>query len=175
MSWFLSFPRSLLPVCDSKFVETHAAPTHHSREWQFAGTTVCVCLLLEDLLQSCSRGGREIVEDMCYESRRAVEGLYVQEGDLLEVPAKRRRSPRPATQNGAVLSASPPPTSQFNPGTVYPVWTILGLHRCVMKNKIKQLFLRSSSGRLGVPYPGRTELLQRHGAPKGRLTRTPHP
>jgi hypothetical protein len=114
------------------------------------------------------------VEDMCYESRRAVEGLYVQEGDLLEVPAKRRRSPRPATQNGAVLSASPPPpTSQFNPGTVYPVWTILGLHRCVMKNKIKQLFLRSSSGRLGVPYPGRTELLQRHGAPKGRLTRTP--
>ena len=31
----------------------------------------CVCLLLQDLLQSCSRGGRGIVEDMCYERRRA--------------------------------------------------------------------------------------------------------
>ena len=31
----------------------------------------CVCLLLQDLLQSCSRGGRRIVEDMCYERRRA--------------------------------------------------------------------------------------------------------
>ena len=31
--------------------------------------TVCV-LLLQDLLQSCSRGVR-IVEDMCYERRRA--------------------------------------------------------------------------------------------------------
>ena len=27
----------------------------------------CVCLLLQDLLQSCSRGGRGIVEDMCNE------------------------------------------------------------------------------------------------------------
>ena len=32
----------------------------------------CVCvLLLQDLLQSCSRGGRRIVEDMCYEIRQA--------------------------------------------------------------------------------------------------------
>ena len=31
----------------------------------------CVCLLLQYLLQSCSRGGRGIVEDMCYERRRA--------------------------------------------------------------------------------------------------------
>ena len=30
----------------------------------------CVCLLLQDLLQSCSRGGGGIVEDMCYERRR---------------------------------------------------------------------------------------------------------
>jgi hypothetical protein len=30
-----------------------------------------VCLLLQYLLQSCSRGGRGIVEDMCYEKRRA--------------------------------------------------------------------------------------------------------
>jgi hypothetical protein len=37
-------------------------------------------------------------------------------GCLLEVPAKRRRSPRPATQNDPVLSASPPhPTSQCQP------------------------------------------------------------
>ena len=34
--------------------------------------SVCVCfLLLQDLLQSCSRGGRRRVEDMCYERRRA--------------------------------------------------------------------------------------------------------
>ena len=32
----------------------------------------CVCvLLLQDLLQSCSRGGGGRVEDMCYERRRA--------------------------------------------------------------------------------------------------------
>jgi hypothetical protein len=31
----------------------------------------CVCLLLQYLIQSCSRGGRRIVEDMCYEIRRA--------------------------------------------------------------------------------------------------------
>ena len=35
------------------------------------GRPVCVCLLLQYLLQSCSRGGRGIVEDMCYERRRA--------------------------------------------------------------------------------------------------------
>jgi len=29
---------------------------------------MCVCLLLQYLLQSCSRGGRGIVEDMCYET-----------------------------------------------------------------------------------------------------------
>jgi hypothetical protein len=28
-------------------------------------------LLLQDLLQSCARGGRRRVEDMCYERRRA--------------------------------------------------------------------------------------------------------
>ena len=33
---------------------------------------LCVCvLLLQDLLQSCSRGGGRRVEDMCYERRRA--------------------------------------------------------------------------------------------------------
>ena len=30
-----------------------------------------VCLPLQYLLQSCSRGGKGIVEDMCYERRRA--------------------------------------------------------------------------------------------------------
>jgi hypothetical protein len=36
------------------------------------GESGCVCvLLLQDLLQSCSRGGRRRVEDMCYERRRA--------------------------------------------------------------------------------------------------------
>ena len=31
----------------------------------------CCCLLLQYLIQSCARGGRRIVEDMCYEIRRA--------------------------------------------------------------------------------------------------------
>jgi hypothetical protein len=30
-----------------------------------------VCILLQYLIQSCARGGRRIVEDMCYEKRRA--------------------------------------------------------------------------------------------------------
>ncbi len=34
--------------------------------------------------------------------------LHTQEGDLLEVPAKRRGSPRPATPNVQPLSTSPP-------------------------------------------------------------------
>ena len=43
------------------------------RRWSSSGIhyCVCVCLLLQYLLQSCSRGGRGIVEDMRYERRRA--------------------------------------------------------------------------------------------------------
>jgi hypothetical protein len=33
--------------------------------------TMLLCLLLQYLIQSCARGGRRIVEDMCYEIRRA--------------------------------------------------------------------------------------------------------
>jgi hypothetical protein len=32
--------------------------------------SLCVCLLLQYILQSCSRGGRGIGEDMCCESKR---------------------------------------------------------------------------------------------------------
>jgi hypothetical protein len=32
---------------------------------------VCCCVLLQYLIQSCARGGGRIVEDMCYEIRRA--------------------------------------------------------------------------------------------------------
>ena len=39
------------------------------REWRTCAKRVC--LLLQDLLQNCARGGRRIVEDMCYEIRRA--------------------------------------------------------------------------------------------------------
>jgi hypothetical protein len=35
------------------------------------GRRRCVCLLLQYLIQNCSRGGKRIVEDMCYEIRRA--------------------------------------------------------------------------------------------------------
>ena len=40
--------------------------------WKRPGSQIQtrVCLLLQYLLQSCSRGGRGIVEDMCYERRR---------------------------------------------------------------------------------------------------------
>jgi len=34
-------------------------------------TNIFCCLLLQYLIQSCARGGRRIVEDMCYETRRA--------------------------------------------------------------------------------------------------------
>ena len=39
--------------------------------FNFIRSAVCECLLLQYLLQCCSRGGRGIVEDMCYERRRA--------------------------------------------------------------------------------------------------------
>jgi hypothetical protein len=39
-------------------------------EGRLLNTCVCV-LLLQDLLQSCSRGGRRRVEDMCYERQQA--------------------------------------------------------------------------------------------------------
>jgi hypothetical protein len=39
--------------------------------WKIVGLGVWVCLLMQYLLQSCSRGGRGMLEDMCYEGRRA--------------------------------------------------------------------------------------------------------
>jgi len=49
----------------------HDAPRDPSRTVR-PNPNVCVCvLLLQDLLQSCARGGRRRVEDMCYERRRA--------------------------------------------------------------------------------------------------------
>jgi len=39
---------------------------------------------------------------------RNEQPLHTQEGDLLEVPAKQRGSPRPATPNVQPLSTSPP-------------------------------------------------------------------
>jgi hypothetical protein len=56
-------------------------PVTHRREVREEASELCVCvfitcvcmlcLLLQDLVQSCARGGRRIVEDMCYEIRRA--------------------------------------------------------------------------------------------------------
>ena len=52
----------------------------HQPPWSF-GFDSGVCLLLQDLLQSCARRGRRIVEDMCYEIRevgiRSPDGLVV--------------------------------------------------------------------------------------------------
>ena len=46
--------------------------THRALQCRL-GTSVrtCVCLLLQDLVQSCLRGEGGILEDMCYERRRA--------------------------------------------------------------------------------------------------------
>jgi hypothetical protein len=51
-------------VCKSPRTRSQSKSTNVVREG------VCV-LLLQDLLQSCARGGRRRVEDMCYERRRA--------------------------------------------------------------------------------------------------------
>ena len=51
------------------------------------------------------------------------ERTYVVEGDLLVVPSKRRRSPRPATPNGTPLSERHPhPTFQPPPGPVLQIF-----------------------------------------------------
>jgi hypothetical protein len=56
-------------------VEKEDAKTRRAcgRKWSPGnGGEKSVCfLLLQDLLQNCSRGGRRRVEDMCYERRRA--------------------------------------------------------------------------------------------------------
>jgi hypothetical protein len=49
--------------------------------------------------------------------------VYIQEGGLLNMPAKRRGLPRSATQNVPLLSASLPPQhfpGQPRPGSVWP-------------------------------------------------------
>ena len=46
---------------------TTAKEAHYGQECP----PVCVCLLLQDLVQSCLRGEGGILEDMCYERRRA--------------------------------------------------------------------------------------------------------
>ena len=49
---------------------TPAFEVHAASDWRIQ-RGVCVCLLLQYLIQSCGRGGRRIVEDMYYEIRRA--------------------------------------------------------------------------------------------------------
>ena len=55
-------------------------------------------------------------------SPKATENTYVVKGDLLLVPAKRRRSPRPATPNSAGISDPPPhiPLPILHPGPALP-------------------------------------------------------
>ncbi len=73
-------PLSPFPDANSFMIGTAAINTHipparaallprHALTYRVT-QTVCV-LLLQDLLQSCSRGGRRRVDDMCYERRRA--------------------------------------------------------------------------------------------------------
>jgi hypothetical protein len=40
-------------------------------DWPDHYAIVDCCTLLQDLIQSCARGGRGIVEDMCYGIQRA--------------------------------------------------------------------------------------------------------
>jgi hypothetical protein len=65
------------PVCVrvcQKFLDHCMQPSNYSMQpslTHFNPRSRCVCLLLQYLIQSCWRGGRRIVEDMCYEIRRA--------------------------------------------------------------------------------------------------------
>jgi hypothetical protein len=52
-------------------VESDSAVEGGAKESCSRGVVVVLCLLLQYLVQSCPRGGRRIVEDMCYEIRRA--------------------------------------------------------------------------------------------------------
>jgi hypothetical protein len=63
------------PLVESAFVCTQAGSLVESTGTNLVergrlGLERC-CLLLQGLLQSCTRGVRRIVEDMCYERRRA--------------------------------------------------------------------------------------------------------
>jgi hypothetical protein len=63
-TWFISPPpRCLRPRAACYRVTLQHATEFENYPSKQLGT--CVCLLLQDLLQSCARGGRRIVEDMC--------------------------------------------------------------------------------------------------------------
>jgi len=61
--------------CDPIYTHSHSRTSTHSHTHTLVCRSVVRCwvcvLLLQDLLQSCARGGRRRVEDMCYERRRA--------------------------------------------------------------------------------------------------------
>ena len=58
------------PIPHTRDVTRCVEPCHVTDKLFCYCSTVCVCLLLQYLLQSCSRVGREIVKDMYYERRR---------------------------------------------------------------------------------------------------------
>jgi hypothetical protein len=73
----------MLPI-GSHVADNKSSPVHLTSTWRlrlsphpaqcsvYSSSCLGVCvLLLQDLLQSCSRGGGRRVEDMCYERRRA--------------------------------------------------------------------------------------------------------
>jgi hypothetical protein len=57
---------ALQALVECRALEPERVPIH--TVWDTG--TVCVCLLLQDLVQSCLHGGGGIWEDMCYERRR---------------------------------------------------------------------------------------------------------
>jgi hypothetical protein len=67
-------------LCNVGFVlSTSSVPVSNGRRLAVAAISPghgC-CLLLQDLLQSCSRVGRGIVEDMCYKPRLVWTGLTI--------------------------------------------------------------------------------------------------
>ena len=80
---------------------------------------VCVCvLLLQDLLQSCARGGRRRVEDMCYERRRA-DGTREEPGTLTQgapvFPGSSRLGIEPKTPGGLVQDPTTSPSGDLIP------------------------------------------------------------
>jgi hypothetical protein len=55
----------------SDFTNIFISPLETKPNNAEAGWATCCCLLLQYLIQSCARGGRRTVEDMCYEIQRA--------------------------------------------------------------------------------------------------------
>ena len=79
--------------CGAEVTESSTNKQHHPEQayhpivhLKITAEIVCVCvLLLQDLLQSCARGGRRRVEDMCCERLLLLRDCYCRSQYLVEI------------------------------------------------------------------------------------------